>query len=53
MIVLNVLKRFQYWASDGIRWTDWFKWNSNLKEKWQVKNKLLCEYKDEDICTDS
>ena len=40
-----IYKRYQYWSRDGIVWTDWFKWNSDLRDKWQLKNKLLNEYK--------
>lgn len=39
-------KRYQYWSKDGIEWTEWF--NVSMKtpeEKWQVKNKLLNEYR--------
>ena len=39
-------KRFQYWSKDGIKWTDWFNIPMNApEEKWQVKNKLLNEYR--------
>lgn len=40
-------KRYQFYGKNGIEWTDWFPWNSNSREKWQLKNKLLNEYKDE------
>lgn len=41
-------KRYQYWSSDGIKWTEWFDWNSkNYFPQWQLKNKLLNEYKND------
>ena len=48
-----VYKRYQYFSKDGIKWTNWFEWDSDLRDKWQFKNKLLNEYKDENICTSS
>ena len=47
-----MLKRYQYYSSNGIRWTEWFTWDSELKEKYQLKNKLLNEYK-ESVCSNS
>lgn len=41
-----MLKRFQYFSKDGIVWTDWFKCKSS-DNKWQLKNKLLNEYKED------
>lgn len=38
-------KRYQYWSSEGIQWCDWFPYDGE-KYKWQLKNKLLNEYKD-------
>lgn len=39
-------KRYQYWSKDGIKWTDWFNIRADIpEEKWQVKNKLLNEYR--------
>ena len=39
-------KRYQYWSKDGIVWTEWFNIPMNTpEEKWQVKNKLLNEYR--------
>lgn len=46
-----IYKRFQYYSKNGIEWTNWFIWDSSLREKWQFKNKLLNEYKDASICT--
>ena len=37
-------KRYQYYSNEGIKWTDWFEWNSTLQDKWQFKNKLLNDY---------
>lgn len=40
------LKRYQYWSSNGIVWTDWFPWTGE-RYPWQLKNKLKNEYKDD------
>lgn len=44
-----VEKRYQWLSNTGIRWTKWFpfkKGNSTKGlEKWQVRNKLLNEYR--------
>ena len=41
-------KRYQYYGKDGIEWTDWFNQRPGYsKDKWQVKNKLLNEYKED------
>ena len=41
-------KRYQYYGPNReIKWTDWFPYRRPEQEKWQVKNKLLNEYKDE------
>lgn len=42
-----VYKRYQYYAVDGIKWTNWFKWPYESRDKRQMGNKLLNEYKDE------
>lgn len=53
-----IYKRYQYWGIKGITWTKWFPYTTNesittLKrlEKWQIKNKLLNQFKEvnEDI----
>ena len=41
-----VLKRYQYYSKEGIMWTEWFPWESTIRDKWQLKNKLLNEYKE-------
>ena len=41
-----VQKRYQFWTKDGIQWTEWFDWDSDLRDKWQLKNRLLNEYKE-------
>lgn len=39
-------KRYQYWSKEGIKFTNWFPvTDNNTKEKWQVKNKLLNEFR--------
>lgn len=43
---MTTFKRYQYRSKDGIVWTDWFEWNSSIRDKWQLKNKLLNEYKE-------
>ena len=40
-------KRFEYITRDGKKWTEWFKWESENREPWQLKNRLRNEYKDE------
>lgn len=44
-----MMKRFQYYSREGVKWTDWFEWHSDLKPKYQLEHhpKLLNEYKDE------
>ena len=40
-------KRYQRFTKDGIVWTRWFEVQENAeREKWQLKNKLLNEYKE-------
>ena len=39
-------KRYQYYAKNGIEWTDWFEWDSNWKPKIQLKNRLFNEYEE-------
>lgn len=39
-------KRYQYYSKEGIKWTNWFKISDNtIQTKWQLKNKLLNEYR--------
>ena len=40
------LKRYQHYTKNGIEWTKWFEWNSTIRDKWQFKNRLLNEYKE-------
>lgn len=40
-------KRYQMYTRDGIVWSDWFKWDSDNRDPWQLKNKLKNEYKEE------
>ena len=48
-----IQKRFQYWSAQGKTWTDWFDYREDngqlrdlqVNEKWQVKNKLLNQYR--------
>lgn len=40
-----MMKRYQYWTRDGIRWTEFFEYDGP-KLPWQMKNKLRNEYRD-------
>ena len=37
-------KRYQKFTKNGIVWSEWFNW-SGTEEKWQLKGKLLNEYR--------
>lgn len=37
-------KRFEYWSSEGKKWTEWFVYDGE-KFPWQMKNKLKNEYR--------
>lgn len=43
-----VYKRYEYNTKGGKTWTDFFIWNSTLRDPWQLKNKLRNEYKEVD-----
>lgn len=43
-----VYKRYEYYTKGGKTWSEWFEWNSTLREPWQLKNKLRNEYKEVD-----
>ena len=57
--MIMTLKRYEYWSRDGKVWTDWFKWNSDIKPELQltdrrINSRLFNEYKDEKgLCTNS
>ena len=40
-----VYKRYEYYTREGKVWTDWFEWESDIRDPWQLKNKLRNEYK--------
>jgi len=40
-------KRYEYYTKGGIAVTDWFPWNSDSRDPWQLKNKLRNYYKEE------
>lgn len=40
-------KRYEYWVKGGKAWSSWFPWHSDMRDKWQMKNKLMNEYKEE------
>ena len=42
-----VYKRYEYWTREGKKFTDWFPWDSDNRDPWQLKNKLMNEYKEE------
>lgn len=39
-------KRYQYYSSEGIKWTKWFNTTDKDNYKWQMKGKLLNEYRE-------
>lgn len=41
-------KRYQYYTKDGIVWSEWMKWDSEICPKYQLKSHptLLNEYRD-------
>lgn len=41
-----MLKRYQQFTKNGKEWTNWFK-TTETPTKWQLKGKLLNEYKEE------
>lgn len=48
---IMTLKRYQYWTDEGKVWTNWFKWDSDLKPELQLTDKrinsrLFNEYKE-------
>lgn len=42
-----VYKRYEYFSREGKKFTDWFLWDSDNRDPWQLKNKLKNEYKNE------
>lgn len=38
-------KRYQRFTREGIEWSKWFIYRSTYLPKWQLKNKLLNEYR--------
>ena len=42
-----VYKRYEYFTREGKEWTPWFPWDSDVRDPWQLKNKLKNEYKEE------
>lgn len=39
-------KRYQYYTRTGKEWSKWFRYSGDCAEKWQLKGKLLNEYKE-------
>ena len=50
--VSTMKKRYQYWSRDGLKWTDWFDWDTDYMPEFQMEDRrifcrLLNEYKDD------
>lgn len=46
--VKKTFKRFQYYTSTGLSWSNWFEIDNDAPRlKYQLSNKLLNEYKEE------
>ena len=50
--LIMIYKRYEYWSKEGKKFTDWFKWDSDIKPELQMNDKrIFCrlknEYKDE------
>lgn len=44
-----IYKSYEYYTRDGIKRTEWFKWDDKYDQpKWQLKNKLRNFYKNID-----
>ena len=39
-------KRYQYYTRTGKEWSKWFRYSGDCAQKWQLKGKLLNEYKE-------
>lgn len=39
-------KRYQVQGRNGIEWSRWFKYGGKTRSKWQLKGKLLNEYRE-------
>jgi len=37
-------KRYEYWSREGKVFTPWFRWDSENRDPWQLKNRLRNEY---------
>ena len=54
-----IYKRYEYWSSEGKKWTKWFEWDSDLRPELQLTDRRIIsrlknEYKDEKgLCTNS
>ena len=43
-----VLKRYQYYSKEGIMWTEWFPWESDLRPELQLDDRrIFCRLKNE------
>lgn len=43
-----IWKRYQIWTRNGLEWSKWFRYDRGTLEKWQLKGKLLNEYRETD-----
>ena len=34
-------KRYQYWSSEGLVWTEWFEWDSSLRPELQLDDRRI------------
>ena len=41
----KVYKRYQFWSRNGLEWSSWYEWTGQDCPKWQLKNRLINEYK--------
>lgn len=45
---MTCYKRYQYYTREGVKWTDFFLWESELRDPWQLKSQgLKNEYKED------
>lgn len=43
-----IFKRYEYWSKEGKKWTDWFKWKSDLKPELQMDDRrIFCRLRNE------
>ena len=43
-----IYKRYEYWSKEGKKFTDWFKWDSDIKPELQMNDRrIFCRLKNE------